>query len=287
MSFDRKPEITAEDVRASLRLYPAKKDSFWTYLLKTYCVTLEVFLHREMGERYLTTFRVIFAFLSLYVVGHAYTEWEWAHWFDLFGWSWLPISGPSFHSAPAKVFGFPITFPVFAKTDFAGVSTLAVALSVFLAVAEWRMLEIFIANRLGERTHNRSSGESYGIWNPIYLLSHKLNFQVDVVKQGAEPLVCLLLAIVIFGWANAVEAPGVFGRSGVAHERAGFRFLGVWLLTGSIALFTKAYLENRLRKETFLDRVANEIDMEALQSLNRLNSTQTSTVEFPEVEGRQ
>lgn len=166
---------------------------------------------------------------------------------------WFPIPYPHFtHAGTAgDIFGIPI--PIYVSTRFKGVSVLLVFLSVYFAVAQWRMLQIFLNNRLNVPTHNRSSGEPYALWNGCYRIFCAMNFQGDLVKQVCEPLFCLLVAGVISALTE--------------HEE--FRFLYIWLTLGALALFIKAWHENRARKKLHLDRIANEMDLAAVRMQQR------------------
>lgn len=260
--------VTAEDVRTSLRVYPTVKNSILGTMLRSYCLTLEVFIHRRLGERYITWPRILIGFLCLYIVGHAGVEWNLKtyYWIDkpdfynVFtgetGLQTFPLfKYPNFQRTDVKLFGLEIPIPVFTNTTFEGVSIFALVLSVYLALAEWRLLEIFVFNRLGVPMHNRSSGEPYAFWDSVYLISHKFNFQIDLVKQVCEPAICGLLGL-FFLFAKRSDA---FTSSIPKNICVLF---SVWLLTGAVALFLKAWLENQLRRQYFLDRVSNEFDME-------------------------
>ena len=56
-------DVLVENIRTSLRQYPAKKAHpllrIPLYIIQCYALTLEVFLHREFGERYLSWIKVI------------------------------------------------------------------------------------------------------------------------------------------------------------------------------------------------------------------------------------
>lgn len=378
---DEKGQVSAEDVRTSLRVYPATKDSFWGMILKSYCLTLEVFLHKEIGERYINWQRILIGFVCLYVIGHAGVDWNLKTYYWVDREVELPWVGsqhyqlfplfryPVFQASKIRLLGFNMPITVFTDTKFDGVEVFALVLTVYLTISEWRQLEIFLNNRLGVAMHNRSSGEPYRVWDPVYILAHKLNFQIDVVKQICEPALCIVfgllflpsLALPLFGIdptllpvktdffrkvlvvsnlsqdavrkLSAEQVLDQFSKTDPARRRAflsmiakasaediasespenqrymkmvmgfgegakrllsepGDSFLksfshfkqmksilmlfSVWFLTGGAALFLKAWLENRHRKQYFLDRVANEFDMEGTRMQQRFLTPETA-----------
>ena len=81
--------------------------------------------------------------------------------------------------------------------EVAGVSALGFTLGIYHLIANFRLLQILRGNLLAEHHHNRSSGEPFRIWDPIYLLGHYLNSRLDVVKMICEPLLCFTLSRVL------------------------------------------------------------------------------------------
>jgi hypothetical protein len=273
MSTKESQKELIDDIRASLSVYPAKKEGILLHILRSVCLTLEVFLHRRIGERYLTWPHMAMGLIFIFFVGHYALKWDLRdHYLIDFGSVSIPsLWGDTLYEQPLKaglikypqftarevdrVLGIPIYFFTVAKDDFQGVPLLLVASLLYLSTAKWRVLEVFFLNRLNVSTHNRSSGEPYRIWDTVYLLGHKTNFQIDLVKQWCEPSFCLLLAIAI--------------RATTPTE---FHFISVWLTVGSVALIFKSWLENRQRKQLFLDRVANEFDLEGVRIQQRFQS---------------
>ena len=331
----------------SLRQYPAKKERIFGYILRSYTITLEVFLHRKFGERYLSWFRAVLGFLFLYLLAHLIAPWYWQKTdyaikpgFSLYGkqsdnnksfldsltgnskfqpsfsffqyapevseneWSLVPLhmrtkeslekynetlsnlsSGQiSTFQLPSSqlriyklhcewreafsVLGIVFKIPIFADIEADGVQLLAMILFIYISFAEWRLLEIFLGNRLNSPPSPRSSGEPFEFWDIFYLGFHKARFQVDLVKQVCEPLLCFL-----FGGLVIILFP----------SSAALRVIAIWLFTGSFALFLKAYIENRARKNLYLDRIGNEMDLEGLRMQQRLRRPGPGGAAFTEV----
>ena len=334
------------DIRTSLRQYPAKKEKILVYLLKCYTLTLEVFLHKQFGERYLTWFRSIVGFGLLYILAHIVAPWYWVKsdyifkpGFSLFGeesssnsieqgatefasnhfriepngyffknvpdvsqneWSIIPFKLHTKESRQEhkkalhghskqqnatvssrlrlyylhwewqpvfKFFGITISIPIFANIEAAGVQLLSLFLLIYSAFASWGSWEIFIRNRQNNPPSPRSSGEPYSVWNVFYYLFYKTNFQTDLVKQFCEPFLCFLVGVVVL-----VVFPSSPAR----------KFFSFWLISGSVALYLKAYLENCARKDLYLDRIGNEMDLEALRMQQRFLRPKSGGLTFSE-----
>lgn len=230
-------------------------------LLKSFALTLEVFLHHTLGERYLTWPRMLLGLLAIWFMAHVGLPWDWAHADAGFMSIWYPHV--TFMQV-GRVLGIEWSLPFFTRTEFEGVSVIAVLLSLYVAAAEAQMLLVFMLNRFAIDTHNRSSGEAYGMWDGFYIFFDSANFRGDLVKQICEPILCFVAGICVF----------ILPRE--------FRGVAMWLMLGSLALFFKAWLENRARKKQFLDKAANRMDMAAIRE-QRGDGSQEEIEDFAEV----
>ena len=161
-----------------------------------------------------------------------------------------------------------IKIPTFNAHEVAGVDIFPLFLSIYYAFAQWKLIEIFLHNRFNTPPHPKSSGETYKLWNSFYVVTNKLNFHTDLVKQVFEPVVCSLFGLLFYFLYDINTAYG---------------FIAFWLLSSTICLFLKAYIENRGRKALYLDRVGGDMDLEALRMQQRLMQSSSDGTVFSEV----
>lgn len=281
--------MTAKEIRESLCVYPGGKFKIPKFILESFSLSLEVFLHTRIGELYISPPKAvvssIFIFLTLFLA--------------IFGFS------VSIHPDPTQIGGVSV-FKCFVESVFTfewreawenlkhlvetlvnpetridvlgPVQILVVAFSVMVNVH-------FLINFLSKHRnpprlwHPRSSGEPWPIWNFVYRIGHHYNMKVDLVKQFCEPLLCFML--------------GEFIKNrDLTESLIGFRlpdewqFMVAWLKCGAFALLIRAYIENKNRKKLGLDRLANEFDAQAFELQDELYSEETSAGEFVEAVGK-
>ncbi len=265
-------EILVENIRTSLRQYPARKIHALLriplYVLQCYALTIEVFLHREFGERYLSWIKVLIGFAMLYMLGIVAPPYNWkpVRIAD------LPIQYLSTLLNLLNLLGIThdasIKIPTFNAHEVDGVDIFPLLLLIYYAFAQWRLIEIFFHNRFNTPPHPKSSGETYNIWNSFYITANKLNFHTDLVKQIFEPTICFLFGLLFCGLYSINKA---------------FGFIAFWLLSGTMCLFLKAYIENRGRKALYLDRIGSDMDLEAFRMQQRLIQSSSDGTIFSEV----
>ena len=267
LSDEQKDEaVLIENIRTSLRQYPAKKQNIFVKLLICYAITVEIFFHDEFGERYLSWFRCIVGFGFLYLLAHLLPPWDFtspeAYYYD------FPQFFKALHLPP--ILHIPV--PVFTHKEVGGVAVVPYIFTLYVTACSLRLGQIFYYNRIDAPAHPRSSGEPYSFWNDAYIFFHKLKFQTDLVKQVWEPSVCFFLGFVSLGIGYAPHA-----------DSRGLIFVGYWLLSGSIALFLKALLENKGKKSLYLDRIGNDMDLDALRMEQQFLQSKETLGGFTEV----
>lgn len=259
---EAQPTRPAENIRASLRQYPAKKTNIFLYCFQAYAITLEVFIHREFGEQYLSWLKCFVGFVFLYFLAVVTPPYHLEHntpTFPLHLVSWLPIDIP---------------IPLVQAKRVSGLNIIPVFLIICYAFAQSRLAEIFLFNRFNSPPHPKSSGEPYFLWDSAYELFERLNFRIDLVKQACEPALCFFAGLVALAVSFASTERGLIPET---------LFIAAWLMSASVALFIKAYFENRSRKSLYLDRIGGDMNLEAMRLQQRLSHPTSAAVTFSEV----
>ncbi len=286
---DRDQTVTSKDIRESLSIYPDRKFNIFKFILESVTMTLEVFLHTKIGERYISVPKAIvgaaFMYLTIFLA--------------IFGFS------VSIHPDPTQIGGISLLksfleslFSFEWRKAFENLGKLITALwnpetridvlgpvhitvVVFSVLVNYHLLTNFLAKHSNPPRlwHPRSSGEPWPLWNWAYRFGYRYNMRIDLVKQGCEPLFCFLLG-------------SILGNRDFTTKYLGFalpqewQFLIAWLKIGAFALLLRAYLENRNRKKLTLDRLGNEFDGQAFELQDELYAKEPWIGEFVEAKGK-
>ena len=263
----------ASDVRLAFRVYndPDDRKGWWYFIVRSIALTQEVFLHNQIGQRYISVPKGICGLIFLYLC---------RLWSDLnagippelsldpfhpgFLQGVLQVITSLFRGLAAAIWDWKVTLAhlsgawesIMASSSHGIDSGEALPLLTqsYGLVFNLRLVEIFVYNRLNILRHPHSSGEPHFFWTPLYWLTGVLRLRIDIVKQFGEPLLCWFL--------------GAWIRSHQDWEE--FKFVATWLQLGSVFLALRVYLENRAKSKLFQDQIANQLNSEALQAQQKL-----------------
>jgi hypothetical protein len=205
---------------------------FALLLLRMFTLSVEVFLRRQFGERYLT--------ISAILLG-AWT-------FQLIAWLWN-FAPSSLIPVYSLAFGFGSFGPSGGREPQAIFDLIGFCVVIYYMAAIWHLIAIFLRNREGLLWHSRSSGLSWPIWNWVNALGRKFHFQQDLVKMYMEPALCI-------------------AASGGMEKYTGQKtFLSAWLFLAGVALLLKGQVEWSERRKMLLDQLDSTIEAKELAAV--------------------
>lgn len=266
---------SAEEIRATFREQVPSRRGLLAYCFDSFAASLEIFLHYNVGQLYLTFFRsfvvaavfLVCAFLFSFDVemrtfGEAvggkdsYQRYNEDHeqrqlvagnpgvWSTLIKTRLSPIipraTGDNSERASGvfKLFRFRI-FPVVIHHH--GLELIWTATLVILVVSRVQMAWNFGRDRLRIASLHRYPGEPLPLWNPMYVLFDRMNFRMNLVRVVCEPCFCVAAGLVLSIFLS--HHPDYADR---------YLFLARWLFWGGILLGVKAYLDDRQRVEELM-----------------------------------
>jgi hypothetical protein len=283
-----KRNLTPAEVRDSLRYYADPDQGevkglivfLLNFLLRSFCLTLEVFLHGKIGSRYLTVPKALvgwlFPWICFLLAGFGFGFMPGLHvdspglldfWRPLLDAIGDYVNGGGFERGWTHM-KTTVAALLNPDTRVTVAGPVGIAVTIYSIIFNMRLVEAFVRNRVAEPAHPNSSGDPWFVWNPIYILFHRLNFRIDVVKQFGEPALCLFTGLEVY-----------------RHASAEWHFVGVWLILGALFMLVRMYLENRRRSKLFYDRVANEMNARAF-TLQEQQTTAAGEKVFCQEDGR-
>ena len=224
-------ETSREAMQRALAVMPAHIRPWYSMLyhiallfLRMFTLSVEVFLRRQFGERYLTFMGILLGAWTFQIVAAL--------------WNFRPSS-----LIPIYTLGFSFATPRLPQQEPEMVFDLVgFCVVIYYMAAVWHLIAIFMRNREGRLWHTRSSGLSWPIWNWVHLISKRLNFHQDFVKMYIEPALCI-------------------GASYGLERYSGHRnFPSTWLFIAGIALLIKGQVEYSERKKLLLDQLDSMIE---------------------------
>jgi hypothetical protein len=221
-SLVSEPQTFRESMMRNLAMTPPAYRAWVSFLyhaalafLRMFTLSVEVFLHRQFGERYLTLTGIVLGGFT----------------FQFVAWMWnfkpstlIPLMSFGMWMSPTP------SKPV-AVFDLVGF-----CIVVYYLVAGWHLIAIFVRNREGKMWYSRSSGLSFPFLTWINTLGKRFNFHQDLVKMYVEPAMC-------------------YGVGWFLTKSMGPNFPATWLTIAGIALFLKSQIEYGERKKALLDQL--------------------------------
>lgn len=249
--------------------YPVRSNNILRWLLEAFCLPLEVFLHNRMGIQYFHLPKAFIGFLFPFICMLLINFGISLH-ISILPWNLgfvrvypvltLPASWQEFWQDFLRTYD-ALTAVINNSGWGSSADLTACALLLYAIAANCRWIEQFWRERVRDVVHPRSSGNPYAIWNPVYWLMHKLNFQSDMVKLICEPLLCIGLAQLFNRW---LETSTTLSEG----EKVSLQFVAVWFGLGGMLLMLKAFFENRSRYVAEYERQAADQDAKAFEAGN-------------------
>jgi hypothetical protein len=270
----------ASEVRLAFRVYsdPDDRKGWWFFLLRCCSLTHEVFLHNQLGQRFITLPKAIigmgFFFLCRIIAGYK-IPFDFSIDFTVPGvFKFILETGAQLMSDVIRLIqhheqtkadfldamaGIQATFRQGADGGLKSGDPLPLAIAVYGAMVNLRLLEIFVYNRLNILKHPHSSGEPQVVWTPFYWIAGVFRLRIDVVKQACEPVLCILAGAYILDRESLKD----------------WHMFGTWLQLGAVCVGIRVYLENKTKNALYQEQIANQLNAASLQAQQKLLSSET------------